>query len=501
MKILSAQQIKEVDNATIVNQSISSIDLMEKAATACADWIMHKYTTQNQFAIFCGSGNNGGDGLAIARILKQKHYIVSVYIVSNVAYSDNVEINFERWQNSNGKTISLYSEEDFPDLQNDKLIIIDCLIGSGLNKKIRGLISSLIKHINLANKEVVAIDIPSGMYVDNNATNLHNDIITATHTLSLELPKLALLLPENKEKSGQMHIIPIGLDKKSILNQESPYEWITKDYFSHILKKRNRFSHKGTFGHVKIVAGSKGKIGAAILASKASLRIGAGLVTAEIPNCGNTSLQTAVPEVMVKTNGEDFIDERIDLDENYFGIGPGLGLNDKTSAEIFRLIHRNTEPMVIDADALNILSNNKNEWDKIPMNSILTPHPKELARWIGNWNNDFEKLERTAKLAREFSLFIIIKGAYTVTISPKGQYYFNSSGNPGLATAGSGDVLTGIITGLLAQGYSSLESCLLGVYLHGLSGDIATENSSEESLIASDIIENLGKAYLQLKNQ
>lgn len=204
---------------------------------------------------------------------------------------------------------------------------------------------------------------------------------------------------------------------------------------------------------------------------------------------------------MVKTNGEDFIDERIDLDENYFGIVPGLGLNDKTSSEIIRLINRNTEPMVIDADALNILSNNKNEWDKIPMNSILTPHPKELARWIGNWNNDFEKLERTAKLAKKHSLFIIIKGAYTVTVSPKQQFYFNSSGNPGLATAGSGDVLKGIITGLLAQGYSALESCILGVYLHGLSGDIAIKNSSEESLIASDIIENLGKAYLQIKNQ
>lgn len=499
MKILSASQLREVDKLTIENEPISSIELMERASSACSDWVTHNFTTMTNFAVFCGSGNNGGDGLAIARILKQKHYTVTVYILSNSVYSDNVESNFELWQRINGNTISIKSEEDFPNLKDENLVVIDCLFGSGLNRNIKGLAANLIQHINKFQKEVIAIDIPSGMYVDNNATNLHSTIITATHTLSLELPKLALILPENREKSGQMHIIPIGLDKNAILKQDSHYEWITKDYFKNFIKKRKRFSHKRTFGHVKIVAGSRGKIGAAVLASKASIRSGAGLVTAEVPECGYTVLQTAIPEVMVKINGDSKIDSRIDLDDHTFGIGPGLGTDKETSKEIIRLINRNTEPMVIDADGLNILSEHKEEWDKIPMNSILTPHPKELSRLIGKWNNDFEKLERTANLAKKYGLYVVIKGAYTVTVSPNGNFYFNSSGNPGLATAGSGDVLTGIITGVLAQGYSSLESCIFGVYLHGLTGNMASQEKGEACMIASDIIENLGKAYLSLQ--
>lgn len=498
MKILSAKQLREVDNATIENEPISSIELMERASLACSDWIIQNYNTSTHFAIFCGSGNNGGDGLAIARILKQKHYTVTVYILSNSAYSDNVESNFELWQKNNGNTISIKNEEDFPNLKDENLVLIDCLFGSGLNRNIKGLAAKLIQHINEVKKEVIAIDIPSGMYVDNNATNLHSTIITATHTLSLELPKLALILPENREKSGQMHIIPIGLDKNAILKQDSHYEWITKDYFKNFIKKRKRFSHKRTFGHVKIVAGSKGKIGAAVLASNASIRSGAGLVTAEIPECGYVVLQTAIPEVMVKTNGKNKIDSRIDLDDYTFGIGPGIGTDKETTEEIIRLISRNTEPMVIDADGLNILSEHEEMWDKIPMNSILTPHPKELSRLIGQWNNDFEKLDRTAKLAKKYGLYVVIKGAYTVTVSPQEKFYFNSSGNPGLATAGSGDVLTGMITGILAQGYTSLESCIFGVYLHGLAGNLASQEKGEACMIASDIIDNLGKAYLSL---
>ena len=501
MKILSAHQIKEVDKATIIAEPISSIELMERAATACADWIIQHYNTTKHFAVFCGSGNNGGDGLAIARILKQKHYIVTVYIVSNVAYSDNVESNFELWQNSNGKTISIKSDDDFPNLSQTNLVVIDCLFGSGLNRQVKGLPAQLIEHINKSEKEVIAIDIPSGMFVDNNATNLNATIITATHTLSLELPKLALLLPENKDKSGEMHIIPIGLNQEAIEKQESPYEWITFNYFKNFLKKRKRFSHKGTYGHVKIVAGSKGKIGAAVLATKASLRTGAGLATAEIPNCGYSTLQTAVPEAMVSVNGKKHISERIDLNNHFIGIGPGIGTKEETKTEILRLISRTNEPLVIDADALNILAENKDYWDRIPMYSILTPHPKEWTRWIGNWNNDFEKLERTIKFAKEYCLYVVIKGSYTVTITPKGNLFFNSSGNPGMATAGSGDVLTGILIALLAQGYTSGKASVLGVYLHGLAGDLAKKEKGEYSLIASDIIENIGNAYKTLLNQ
>lgn len=501
MKILTAQQLKEVDQVTTEVQSISSLELMEKASGACAEWIFKNYNNKHAFYVFCGPGNNGGDGLVIARILKSRLYNVTVFITSNIAYSDDFEQNFELWQRVSGKTISINNEDDFPDLSDEKIIIIDALFGSGINRPIKGIAADLIHYINAAKKEVISIDIPSGLYVDNNATNLHNAIIKSSHTLTLELPKLSLILPENKEFSGEMHIITIGLDKNAIEKQESKYEWITEEYFKDFLKKRNRFSHKGNFGHVKIVAGSKGKIGAAILASKASLRIGAGLVTAEIPSCGYDAMQSSIPEVMVVTNGKNFIKTRIDLNNHFIGVGPGLDTNEETKTEILRLITRTNDPLVIDADALNILAENKEYWDKIPIYSVLTPHPKEWSRWIGNWNNDFEKLERTLKFAKQYCLYIVIKGAYTVTITPKGNLFFNSSGNPGMATAGSGDVLTGIITGLLSQGYTSGKASVLGIYLHGLAGDIAEKEKGEFSLIASDIIENIGNAYETLMNQ
>lgn len=500
MKILSAKQIQEVDLATIKTEPITSIDLMERAANACADWIMKHYNINHKFYVFCGSGNNGGDGLAVARLMKLKLYNVNVFITSNIAYSDNVEQNFELWQKLSNNTISIKNEEDFPDLNNEKIIIIDALFGSGINRPIKGIAADLIQHINKSSNEIISIDMPSGLFVDNNATNLHNIIIKATHTLTLELPKLALILPENREFSGEMHIISIGLNKEAIEKQESDYEWITDEYFRNFFKKRNRFCHKGSFGHVKMVAGGKGKIGAAILASKASLRIGAGLVTTEIPRCGAEIIHSSFPEAMVITNGKKFIDGRIDLDNYQIGIGPGIGTSPETEKEVLRLITRTNEPLVIDADALNILAINKEYWDKIPLYSVLTPHPREWERWIGHWNNDFEKLERTKKFTQEYKVYVIIKGAYSVTVTPKGQFFFNSSGNPGMATAGSGDVLTGMITGLLAQGYTSGKASVMGNFLHGLAGDIAKEKLGERSLIASDIIDNIGNAYLKLIN-
>lgn len=501
MKILSANQLKEVDKITTEIQNISSLELMERAASACADWILKNYSNKKVFYVFCGPGNNGGDGLVIARILKSRLYSVTVFITSNIAYSDDFEQNFELWQRISGNTISINSEGEFPNLNLENIIIIDALFGSGINRPINGLAAELIHHINAAKKEVISIDIPSGLYVDNNATNLHNAIIKSSHTLTLEFPKLALILPENMDYSGEMHIIPIGLDKNAIEKQESKYEWITEEYFKDFLKKRNRFSHKGNFGHVKIVAGSKGKIGAAILASKASLRTGAGLVTAEIPDCGYDAMQSSIPEVMVVSNGKNYIKKRIDLNDHFIGVGPGIGTNDETKTEILRLITRTNEPLVIDADALNILAEKKDYWDKIPIYSVLTPHPKEWSRWIGNWNNDFEKLDRTIKFAKQYCLYVVIKGAYTVTVTPKGDLFFNSSGNAGMATAGSGDVLTGIITGLLSQGYTSGKASVIGNYLHGLAGDIAKEKFGERSLIASDIIDNIGNAYESIMNQ
>ncbi len=391
-------------------------------------------------------------------------------------------------------------KKDLPEIGEDD-IIIDAIFGSGLTRPVSGFIGEVIEHINAADAVTISIDIPSGLFADRHADPKEGKIIHADYTLSFQLPKLAFLLPENDSFVGEWHILDIGLHHDYINNAEVKNFLLTKRDVQTTLRPRNKFAHKGTFGHALLIAGSYGKTGAAILASRACLRSGVGLLHTHIPKAGYEIMQTAVPECMLSIDRYDnYFSEVPDLGMyNAVGIGPGLGMEKQSQMALKLLIQNFSNPIVFDADALNILAENKTWLAFLPKGSILTPHPKEFERLAGKWADDYEKLQKLRDLCFKYNIYIVLKGAYTCTGTPDGMCYFNSTGNPGMATAGSGDVLTGLITGLLAQGYSPAQAATLGVYLHGLAGDLAAKKKGQEAMLAGDIIENLGKAFKKIK--
>ncbi len=497
MKIFSALQIKKWDAYTILNAPIASIDLMERAATACCNWLLGKNFGSFHFRIYCGKGNNGGDGLAIARILIEHKCLVTVYILEfgNIG-TDNFQTNLARLHQCTTDIHFIQSADFFPVIDSND-IIVDALFGTGLKKPLEGISAALVNHINNSAAIKISIDLPSGLFADVNSKG--NSIIKATHTLSFQNYKLAFLLPENEEYCGEVHLLDIGLHPSFEENEPADFELINGATIKTIYKPRQKFAHKGTYGHAALLCGSQGMMGAAVLSSLACLRSGVGKLTTYIPQCGYEIVQTAVPEAMALVAGENYLSAVTGIEKfNAVGIGCGIGIHPpykKLLTEIFKQVKT---PMVIDADALNIMAKNKELLNLIPSQSIITPHPKEFERLFGKTQNDFKRLQLALHKSKELNIYIILKGHFSFISTPEGTGYFNSTGNAGMATAGSGDVLTGIITGLLAQGYSLLHAAIFGVYLHGLAGDIAAQKFSEEVMIAGDITHCLSQAFKQI---
>jgi len=493
LKILSSRQIREWDAYTIIQEPIASIDLMERASKAFVRWFADRFNISGRVGIICGTGNNGGDGLAIARLLKQENYNVSVWIVRGGKESDDFKANSERLGKM--KLSEITSSVD-PVLFADCDILIDALFGSGLSRSAVGIYAQVIDCLNQAAALRIAVDIPSGLMADHSSTGR---IVLADHTVSFQLPKLAFLLPENQAYVGEWHLVDIGLDNTFIYEQETPYYYLTRESVKKILKPRFKFSNKGDHGKALLIAGSYGKMGACILSAKSVLRSGIGLLTLHVPRQGYAIVQTSVPEAMVSIDEHDQFFSTLPSLEVYtaIGIGPGLG-QQKESVEAFKKLLQAGKPLVIDADALNMLSTHRELLHLIAPGSILTPHPKEFERLVGKWGNDFDRLEKQRQLAREIKSVIIVKGAHTSITTADGKVYFNSTGNPGMATGGSGDVLTGILTSLLAQNYSSLEAAILGVYIHGMAGDLAAAEKTMYAMMASDIFECLPAAFKEL---
>jgi len=491
MKIFKSEQVREADAFTIKKEPISSINLMERAAKKASTWIKQNFPKNTKVAILVGPGNNGGDGLVVARHLLESGFHVQVFDleISN-NYSSDFLINKTRLQKFNNgifipwtKNINL-SQFD---------LIIDAILGSGLTRPITGNLAQIIQTLNQSSIKTIAIDIPSGLFGEDNSKNNHQNIVKANYTLTFQFPKLAFLLPENTQFVGKMEVFDIGVHPQYIENTATNFYLTQKENISTHFLHRELFSHKGSFGHALLVSGSKGKMGAAILAAKACLRSGVGLLSTFVPKEENIILQIAVPEVMTISN----LDE-IDI-QNFIslGIGPGLGQSEASLELLIDILKIVKTPLVVDADALNLLAAHPQYLDLIPKGSIFTPHPKELERLIGKTSNHYLRLFKTLELAQKYQIYILIKGAYSVIVSPDGNFHFNSTGNPGMATAGSGDVLTGIITALLAQGLSSFEALQTAVFIHGLSGDLAKKDKGEIALIASDIIDNIGESFKQ----
>ena len=502
MKIFSSSQIKHIDSLTISNEPVKSVDLMERAAHKLLEWLMFRFERPAHFIIFVGPGNNGGYGLALARLLKENRYDVEVnYISFTDKVSEDWNTNFIRIKElKNIQFNTLSGPEQFPIIcAND--IIIDAIFGSGLIRPADGFAGEVIRKINSSGNIVVSIDIPSGLFAEDNSKNNQENIIEADHTLSFQFPKLSFLFPENTSYTGEWHILPIGLLPVSIRDTITPYYYIDRKEINPLLKIRNKFDHKGKFGHGLLIAGSKGKMGAAVLSAKAALRTGIGLITCHIPGAGNNIIQSSVTEAMVDADeNNDLIASLPDLKHyNAIGIGPGIGTDDATGNVLFKLLSDCKAPMVIDADAINIIGLNKKWLSALPAGSILTPHPKEFERMSGTTTDSYMRLLKQISFSEKHKCIIVLKGAYTSVSFPDGRVFFNSTGNPGMATAGSGDVLTGMILSLLAQGYSRENAAITAVYLHGLAGDIAAEKACYESIIASDIIDNIGSAYNKIR--
>ena len=503
IKIFNVEQIRRLDAYTIANEPILSIDLMERASLAFVKWFTSHFDSENSIRILVGLGNNGGDGLAIARLLANEHYSVEVYVIwySDTA-SDDFKVNYERLPQAVIKKDIRFIEEvlsEEKNKNNQNTILVDALLGSGLTREPEGLLADAIQYMNQSGLRIVSVDIASGLYADK-VTN-HNTVVNPDYTIAFQIPKLAFLLPENFTRVGEWKTVDIGLSSQFILEEKTNQYFVDANLIKSIYKKRNKFSHKGSFGRALLVVGSYGKMGAAVLAANGCLRAGIGLLTVQVPKCGVDILQTSVPEAMVVSGKAKKTIESLGWDSiepDTIGIGPGIGKTPKALACLKNILQNTKTPMVIDADAINLLSENEELLNIVPPNSILTPHIKEFERLAGKAEDDFIRLNLLQRMAVDRKLYIVLKGAHTAIATPTGEVFFNSTGNPGMATGGSGDALTGILTSLLAQGYLPLDACLLGVYLHGLAGDLAAKDLSEESLLPSDLISYLGKSFLTI---
>ncbi len=500
MKILNAGQIRALDAHTIQHEPIASIDLMERASTQFTKWFVEKFPDrEHPILVFAGTGNNGGDGMAVARLLSNDFYDVTTYICRfSKGFSDDCATNYQRLEHyKNAGIREINKGDEFPEIPGDA-VIIDAIFGSGLNRPVTGYWAELINHLNASPAPIASIDIPSGLFADKPTDSA---CIEADYTVSFELPKLAFLFPENQDKVGKWTTTSIGLSKDFLDKTHTDNYYLTPEMIRPHLKKRHKFDHKGTFGHALLFVGGFGKMGAAILSSRACLRTGAGLVTMHIPKAGYEIAQISVPEAMVSVDVHRYVFSKLPDLEPYdaIGTGCGIGTNAMTVKALKKLLQTVKVPLVIDADGLNILSENKTLLKKLPRNTILTPHPKEFERLFGTIENGFVRYELQREKAQELGIIIVLKGANTGIALPDGRYFFNSTGNPGMATAGSGDVLTGIITGLLAQGYAPEYAAITGVFLHGLAGDVAAEKLGHEAIIAGDIIKYFGTAFCSLK--
>ena len=499
-KILTAAQIRMADAYTIANEPVSSADLMERAGIACFNRLIEMFSEQQEFSVFCGTGNNGGDGLVIARHLSNHGKEVTVYVIGDVDKgSPDFILNFERMKLDCQNVLIICGVPEDNLIENT--IIIDALFGSGLNRAAEAEQELAIRYMNSQNTLRISVDIPSGLMADSGLPHPKAVAVIADYTLSLQMYKLCMMLPDCEKYLGEVRVIPIGLHAGFLADIITDYQITERAEVAPMFATRRRFSHKGNFGHALIFAGSYGKMGAAILSSRACLRTGAGLLTAAVIANGIHIMQTAIPEAMIlPDDSPDFLSRLPELNKyNALAFGMGCGTHAKTAGLLKLLIQNTILPVLIDADGINILAENKTWLAFLPKGSILTPHVGEFDRLAGQSDTAAARLEKARGLSKRFSLYLVLKGAYTAVCCPDGKVWFNPTGNPGMATAGSGDVLSGIILSLLAQGLHPKQAAIGGVFLHGLAGDCAKNKMPEASIIASDIVDNIPEAIYAIR--
>ncbi len=486
--LLTASQIRAVDAYTVQHQPITSIDLMEKAASAFVEAFIAAYPNQQQaILVACGQGNNGGDGLAIARILTDKGF--SNIRVCLAQFSPNsssdYKINLERLKKEMPSISILNNTSELGFLKGE--IVIDALLGSGLNKPLTGELAILVSAINESGATIVSVDVPTGFSSEGEIEYPYQGI-KADLVISFQLPKINFFFPESAKALKKFKEVPIGLDEDYIQSLPTDWKLITDQFVSDTLKPREKFSHKGTYGHALILAGNTETMGAALLATGACLHSGVGLVTACIPQSGLTALNVSLPEAMF-LNREAL--QKTTLNKyQAVAVGPGLGVDEEQTQLLDYLLAQN-EPLVLDADALNIIAGNKYLLKKIPQQSIITPHLKEFDRLFGEHQNWWQRVETARQKAKELQIVVVLKNQYTFMALPTGEVCINPTGNPAMAQGGMGDVLTGMIVSFIAQGYTCEQAVILGVYLHGKTGDALAENQGV--IAASNLSQTIPK--------
>lgn len=505
MKIFTSAQIHELDNYTIEHEPVSSIDLMERSARALTMAIMQEWDNSTPVVVFAGPGNNGGDALAVARMLLTEGYAVTLYLFNIGNHlSPDCATNRQRFIDcKQQKTfVEVTRQFDTPQLTTGTLVV-DGLFGTGLNKPLAGGFASLVRYINQCDCQVVSIDVPSGLMAEDNSYNVRQNIVRADLTLSLQSRKLAFMFADCQEFVGRLKILDIRLSQEFINKTDSRYSVIEETDVRSMLRPRGDYVNKGSMGNALIIVGSYGMAGASILATRACLRSGIGKVTVHTPRRNYDIMQISVPEAVLQIDHEEaYFSEAVDT-EGYdaMGIGPGLGTIENTAIALISQLRRVQCPVVADADAINIIAKHRAWIQQLPKGIILTPHPKEFDRFSGMQSlGDYERLMRASEIAERLGAYIILKGHNSALCTPDTRIIFNSTGNSGMATAGSGDVLTGIITALLGRGYDREEACLMGMYIHGLAGDLAEKEVGKESLVAGDIIRFLPKAFKKLED-
>ena len=500
MKIFNVQYLAEADKITIEKQGITSEELMERAATLVFEEIHSRLNNEKvPIKIICGIGNNGGDGLVVGRLLIEQGYDVEIYVVNfTKERSKDFLSNYNKIKQLGVSWPTLLKGiDDFP-VFTPKDFVIDAIFGIGLNRPPEGWVAQLIEHINASGAFILSIDMPSGLF-STKVPAPGDAVVKANYTLSFQAPKLVFFLPQTAEYVGDLQVLDIGLDREFLDSAPAEAQLINKQEAINLYIPRKNFSHKGDYGHSFIIGGSYGKIGSISLTARATLRSGAGLVTIYSPQCGYEILQSVLPEAMVLIDEGERILKNISFDIEpdviCFGMGAGTAAETLQAYEAF--LKKVKKPMVIDADGLNMLSQKKELIKLVPENSVLTPHPKELERLIGKWKDDFDKIEKAKNFSKKHKLILVLKDAHTITISGD-NLYINNTGNPGMATAGAGDVLAGVITGLISQKYEPLIAAVFGTYLHGKAGDIMASKLSYQGMIAGDIADNIGLAFLDL---
>lgn len=503
MKILSSEQIKAADQYTIAHEPVKPIELMERAARACAKRIQKLADIDKEVLVICGKGNNGGDGLAIARMLNEQGYTAKTLVIHyKEQFSEDAAENYARLKEKfSNRLFDIHSLEELKEkASHPEDLVVDALLGTGMNKPVSGLLEEVIGFLNNTFPKIISIDVPSGLYIDQSSSE-NKTIVQSRLTLTFQLPKLAFLLAENKNFVPEFEILDIGLHPQGIEEQATSLYYTTSKEISALLKARSKFSHKGSFGHALLLAGSKGKSGAAVISAKACLRSGAGLLTVHSNKETLSMLLHHLPEAMTSQDAHpDFISELPSTEKyNAIAIGPGIGTEKETETALKKLLQYYSGKIVIDADGLNILSENKTWLSFLPPDTILTPHPKEFERLTEKHADDFERLTAARQFALKYRCILVLKGAHTAIAMPDGTIFFNSSGNAGLAKGGSGDGLTGILLGLLARGYNSPQATLIGTFVHGFAADLSIRKKSMEGLLISDVIEALPKAFKRLE--